>query len=52
MNPGTLNSRLVESPATSEENISGKETNGPVHGTNRENSEGCSELSRYVDLSS
>ncbi|CAL9161221.1 unnamed protein product [Musa hybrid cultivar] len=49
MNPGTLNSRLEESPATSEENSSGKETNGPVHGTNRENSEGCAELSRSLE---
>ncbi|KAJ8504978.1 hypothetical protein OPV22_005864 [Ensete ventricosum] len=47
MNPGTLNSRLEGSQATSEENISGKETNGPVLGANRENSEGCAELSRW-----
>nr|XP_009387026.1 PREDICTED: auxin response factor 23 isoform X3 [Musa acuminata subsp. malaccensis] len=49
MNPGTLNSRLEESPATSEENSSGKKTNSPVHGTNRENSEGCAELSRSLE---
>ncbi|URE02417.1 auxin response factor [Musa troglodytarum] len=40
MNPGTLNSRLEESQATSEENISGKETNGP---------EGCVGLSRSLE---
>ncbi|CAD5177622.1 unnamed protein product [Musa acuminata subsp. malaccensis] len=41
MNPGTLNSRVEESPAVSEERISGKETKRPVPTANSENSEGC-----------
>lgn len=41
MNPGTLNSRVQESPAVSEERISSKETKRPVPTANSENSEGC-----------
>ncbi|THU53746.1 hypothetical protein C4D60_Mb10t17690 [Musa balbisiana] len=41
MNPGTLNSRVEESPAASEEKIAGKETNGPVPTPDPDNSEGC-----------
>ncbi|KAJ8475978.1 hypothetical protein OPV22_019705 [Ensete ventricosum] len=41
MNPGTLNSRVEESPAVSEERISGKETKRLVPSAISENSEGC-----------
>ncbi|CAL9178544.1 unnamed protein product [Musa hybrid cultivar] len=41
MNPGTLNSRVEESPAASDEKIAGKETNGPVPTPDPDNSEGC-----------
>ncbi|XP_065010685.1 auxin response factor 23-like isoform X1 [Musa acuminata AAA Group] len=41
MNPGTLSSRVEESPATSDGRIAGKEPKGPVPAANFENSERC-----------